>query len=81
MPACVNPDHLLLGSSADNAHDRDERGRTALGERNGKAKLTPELVREIRNSPLSERATAAAIGVHRGAVTAVLSGRTWRHVV
>ena len=81
-PACVNPNHLLLGSSADNASDRSERGRTAVGERNGKSKLTPELVRKIRGmTNLSERAIAAQIGVHRGAVSAVLSGRTWGHVV
>lgn len=26
-PPCVNPDHLLTGTQADNARDRDERGR------------------------------------------------------
>lgn len=26
-PPCVNPDHLLTGTAADNARDRDERGR------------------------------------------------------
>lgn len=34
-PACVNPAHLLLGQQTDNVRDRDERGRTACGLRNG----------------------------------------------
>lgn len=28
---CVNPEHLWLGTAADNAHDRDRKGRTIVG--------------------------------------------------
>src|SRR5688572_33287595 len=34
-PACVNPDHLLLGTQLDNIADRNMRGRTAKGDRSG----------------------------------------------
>ena len=60
-PLCVRPDHLFLGSAADNAADRDAKGRGAAGERNGMygrpafegenhpmARLTADQVREIR---------------------------------
>lgn len=33
-PLCVNPDHLLIGSQADNVADRVARGRSARGPRN-----------------------------------------------
>jgi hypothetical protein len=49
VPSCVNPDHLFLGTPADNMRDRDTKGRVAAGELNGFAKLTDVQVREIRN--------------------------------
>jgi len=33
---CVNPDHLFLGTQADNNRDRDLKGRKAMGEGHGK---------------------------------------------
>lgn len=38
-PGCVRPDHLFLGTKADNSHDRDAKGRQIAprGHRNGNA--------------------------------------------
>ena len=79
-PACVNPDHLFLGTPSDNSKDRDVKGRTALGSKNGKSRLNDDQVRFIRDSSLSERKIANLIGVHRGTVNAVKSNRTWSHL-
>lgn len=35
-PPCVRPEHLFLGTNADNLRDASRKGRTANGHRNGK---------------------------------------------
>jgi hypothetical protein len=65
-PACVNPDHLWLGTNADNMRDKQQKGRCSRNEqrsgamRSGaehyNAKLTPELIEQVRaayGGPLS----------------------------
>ena len=83
-PRCVNPEHLELGTIADNNRDRDERGRTAIGERVATAKLTEAVVKEIREEyqqgGCSHRSLASKYGVDRRTIGRILSGKAWRHV-
>lgn len=81
-PACVNPDHLFLGTNKDNAQDRERKGRrrNLYGEQHGKAKLTDAGVREIRTSAEGPTALARRFGVSKSAVEAVRAGKTWGHV-
>lgn len=85
VPRCVRPDHLYLGTPADNNRDRDQRGRhVALrGEDNGYAKLTETEVYVIRVLLLqggSQRAIASAFRIHQGTVSAIARRATWAHV-
>lgn len=49
---CINPDHLFLGTAADNIHDRDRKGRGAdrHGALNPMAKLSASAVMDIHAS-------------------------------
>lgn len=85
-PPCCNPAHLRPGTHADNMADMFSRGRriAALGEANGKSRLTSDQVREFKATYRGRRgelkAACARYGVHRGTLRAILNGTTWRHV-
>ena len=70
---CQNPAHWVLGSPADNNRDRDERGRTAVGERHGNSKLTTSQVEEIRQRYASGGVSQTALGAEFGVTQANIS--------
>lgn len=78
--ACVNPSHLFAGTNAENSGDAKEKGRMHEGMSNYNAKLTPELVKEIRESKLSIRAWAKRLGISHSTVHLARSAKKWRTV-
>ncbi len=79
-PSCVRPDHLFLGTNADNIRDKTVKGRAAKGEINGNAKLTAEQVRAIRSDKRLEREIAADFGIVRSHVRAIKAREKWAHL-
>lgn len=87
---CVKPDHLFLGTHADNAHDRDAKGRTATGhaprlpgELNPAAVLTATDVIEIRSrlvTGVKRRSLASEFGVSLSTIHAIARREAWRHL-
>jgi len=77
-PSCLNPEHLLLGSQADNIADMVARGRQCLGEANGMSKLTDKEVKAIRSmkdAGMTGRAIAALFKISEGHVSTILKGK------
>lgn len=82
-PRCVRPDHLFLGSPADNAADRGAKGRHAHGERSGTARLTVGQVLEIDGALGSGQphgAIADRYGVSKRTVQKIKSRANWAHL-
>lgn len=84
-PRCVNPDHLRLGTHADNMRDSATKGRMSrthqvTGERHGMSKLTADQVAEIRrlrSSGQTHRAIGKQFGVSHAAIGYIVRGKSW----
>jgi hypothetical protein len=72
----LHPERMVRGA----AHHVSRRPEMVRGESNGMAKLTEELVREIRASRESTRAAARHYGVTRQLIGMVRNRHIWKHV-
>lgn len=83
-PKCVRPEHLELGSNADNSRDMTDRDRQAKGTRQWCAKMTPESVAELRELYSIGRATMPQLsdryGLSLSTVGKIIHRVTWKHV-
>ncbi len=88
-PACVNPDHLFLGTALDNMADSAAKLKLCRGERHRSAKIDEALVLKIRALRAGGKSDGkkwayAAIGRHfnlgKMLVYRVCRGETWRQV-
>lgn len=82
--ACINPEHLSLGTVQDNQRQMAERGRSLQGQKSHRAKLTRKQVLEIRrrySSGLEVQADLAAeFGVSPDTISGITAGRMWKHL-
>ena len=67
-PSCVNPEHLFLGTNADNMRDMSEKGRAIRprGEEHYRCKLTDKDVSNIRSRYAFSKETYAIIAREYG---------------
>jgi hypothetical protein len=80
-PGCVNPNHLRIGTQAENTADRHSKDRTARGERLNRGVLNEDLVRKIRQeASRAYTALGKKYGCSRATIRQVVQGKTWRHV-
>lgn len=83
-PLCVNPNHLSVGTYKDNTQDMIAKGRKVVvapvGDKNGKALINEEVVKEIRASNLSHAELGRQFNVSPNCIRGVRIGRTWNHI-
>jgi hypothetical protein len=78
--ACVNPEHLFVGTASDNSADMVGKNRQAKGEQRANSKINPALVRAILGSSLPDTEWATRLNVTKGTINHIRHRRNWRHV-
>ena len=79
---CINPDHLIQGSHADNVQDRVDRNRSARGQNNGRSKLIEEQVLEIfHNKELTNSELANLYNVDSKVIRDIKNKKRWKYLI
>jgi hypothetical protein len=82
---CVNPEHLYVGTHADNMRDKKERGRCPdmKGEKNPSAGMTEEQAQNVVNllhQGVRQCTIIRETGLSQTQVNYIARGRTWNHL-
>ena len=86
-PACINPNHLRVGTRSQNMADCHARGRSRIpapslrGEANGAAKLTASAVDEIRRllaEGMTQRSVGERFGVSQSTISKIKMRKAWK---
>lgn len=79
-PSCINPDHLFLGTHADNHKDRNQKERQSKGEEHGRAKLTEVDVLEmyrLHHDGVSAYRLSLMFGISSTQAWEIVNGKAW----
>lgn len=89
-PSCVNPNHIFLGTRADNNRDKTKKHRQSRGEAHAKnlygrtnPKLTEQQVIEIRalyNQGLTQYRLADMYHVSQPQINQIVNNKSWSHL-
>ncbi len=83
VPTCVRPDHLFLGTKAENNADMIAKGRHAVGEQRG-SKFTSKQVlrmRDMYNSGKTIAQISRAFSHNHSNISQIVQGVTWKHLL
>jgi hypothetical protein len=80
-PPCVNPNHLFVGTDADNHRDKVNKDRHSRGESHGASKLTDDIVKALREGTIKPSTMLAReLGVTPSQLYRVRNGVYWKHL-
>lgn len=82
-PPCVNPDHLWLGTDADNTNDKVKKNRHLCGSSQPNSKLHESdvlVIRELWSVGTSKKAIAWLFDIAEGTAYQIAKRTSWRHI-
>jgi hypothetical protein len=86
-PACINPNHLFIGTNYDNVKDAMNKGRKRgghknLGEDNGQSKMTVEKIKKMRKlyGKFSAQKLSEMFGISQSQINDIKRGKFWNWV-
>ena len=82
-PPCINPDHLFLGTQADNLQDAAHKGRIERGSQKHNAVLIEGQVLKIKHAlanGVSQAQLAQDYSVSPNVIFRINAGMTWKHL-
>ena len=81
--ACVNPNHLFLGTQKQNLQDMANKGRSTRGVKNPMAKLTEEQVKEIKQKfavGKTDVELSMQFNISRSTIYGIRNRRLWSYI-
>jgi hypothetical protein len=81
--ACVNPNHLFLGTQKQNLQDMANKGRSTRGVKNPMAKLTEEQVKEIKRGfavGKTDVELSVQFNISRSTIYGIRNRRLWSYI-
>ncbi len=81
--ACVNPNHLFLGTQKQNLQDMANKGRSTRGVKNPMAKLTEEQVKEIKQEfavGKTDVELSMQFNISRSTIYGIRNRRLWSYI-
>lgn len=81
VPACINVDHLFLGTQAGNMADMVAKGRSRFGARHHSAILSDADALAIRGDIRAQRVIAKQYGISQQTVSEIKTRRVWKHLL
>jgi len=82
-PCCVNPDHLFMGTQKQNLLDRDIKGRSIIGEKNGRCILNEKdipIIKSLLLEKVDQRDIAKQFGVAQTTISSIKLNKSWSHL-
>jgi hypothetical protein len=76
----VNPNHLFLGTQADNMADKALKRRQSKGVGTGMAKLTEDQAKAILLDMRMQKEIAIEYGISQSSVSEIKLRKTWKHI-